>query len=274
MEKKIYCTGCGREIKSGLLYCDRCGRSVKKSRENQAGKSKTKQIEELHRERLNRKERLKEKEKKQREKRKKAKKHARMALPIILIALIGLLSAVAAYISMSSSGGIMHNEDMIAENVSETPAATIPAQLSTGTTADNRNTNFKLFEYNGVSCPYPASYITGTPGTNELMLLTDAAGGAIMSIATQSETGNCKDLMVEYLKTAGDKLSYSRASDNWYSVTVEADGRIMHRKLVIENGTVLLYDFSYGIDSPYAEEYEVCITHLDENFTGSGKDLH
>ena len=106
------------------------------------------------------------------------------------------------------------------------------------------------------------------------MLLTDAAGGAIMSIATQPQTGNGKDLMVEYLKAVGGELLYSRASDDWYVVTVIVDDRIMHRKLVLENGTVPLYDFSYGVDSPYAEEYEVCITNLDENFSGSEKAPH
>lgn len=274
MDEKIYCTGCGREIKSGLLYCDRCGQSVKKSRENQAGKSKAKQIEELHRERLNRKERRKEKEKKQREKKRKVKKHIRVILFIVLIALIAIISAVASYIAMSTGGGIKDRDDEITENIALTPVPTAAAQTSTGTTADNRNTSFKMLEYNGIMCPYPVSFMTGASGGKELMHLADTAGGAVMMISTEENAGNGKEMMVEYLKTAGGELSYSRASDNWYAVTVNTGEQIKHRKLVIKNNTALYYDFIYGTDSPCADEYEICITNLDENFTDGADSLH
>ena len=263
MQEKIYCTNCGREIKNGLLYCDRCGQSVKKSIEKQNTKTKKQQqIEALRKERKNRREKLNEREKKRTINREKHKKNVKILLFIVGILVIALVSAVISYIKTQPT--IKEVDDVVLEDAQN--MATIPPSNRQTSTASTVNTDFKTIEANGIVCPYPETFAESANGIGEVLHLSDSAGGAVMVIAKDNPSGEAKDLMSDYAAHSGGSVTFSRAGDNWYAVTVTVGEQVIHRKYVIKSGLALYYEFTYDINSPSVKEYEECITNLDENF--------
>lgn len=265
MKNKIYCTQCGREIKEGLLYCDRCGQSVKKSIEKQNPKTeKQQQIEALQQERKSRQEKRNQREKKRMINKEKHKKNVKILLFIVGILIIALVSAVISYIKTQPT--IKEVDDVVLEDAEN--MATIPPSSQQTSTASTVNTDFKTIEANGIVCPYPETFTESANGIGEVLHLSDSVGGAVMVIAKDSPSGEAKDLMSEYAAHSGGNVTFSRAGDNWYAVTVTAGEQITHRKYVIKNGLALYYDFTYDTSSASLTEYEECITNLDENFNG------
>ncbi len=263
MQDKIYCTKCGREIKKGLLYCDRCGQSVKKSIEKQSSKTeKQQQIEALHQERKNRNKKRAENEKKRRINREKHRKNVKILLFVVGILVIALASAIIAYIATQPT--IKEVDDAVYEDARN--MATIPPSNRQTSASSTVNTDFRSVEANGIVCPYPETFDESANGIGEVMHLNDSVGGAVMVIAKDTPSGEAKDMMSEYAAHSGGNVSFSRAGDNWYSVTVETEGQITHRKYVIKNGLALYYDFTYDKTSSSAAEYGECINNLDENF--------
>ncbi len=264
-KKKIYCTNCGREIRDGLHYCDRCGQSVKKSLEQQSPKEKRKkQIEQIENNRMSRREKMRERDIKRRKNREKSRKQLRVLLIIVIFLIIGLISAISAFIIMSGSSQIKHVDDTVREDLAASATET-PKEIET--MASGTQTDFKTIEANGISCPYPAGFLPGTSSGNTVLEVSDAKGGAVMAIVKDKPSGtDTAELMMAAASKLGGSLTYSRAGEDWYEITVRNDGMITHRRYVINGGSALYYDFTYDEKSSCAREYEAYITNMDENF--------
>ena len=276
MTEKIYCIKCGRELKDGLLYCDRCGQSVTKSRAQQSkNKSKRARAEEIHREQINRKKRREAKEKKKQAKRRKARRRAAVMCVIVGILILGIVCAVCAYIYMSNNSSIRSVDDVVKEDIAQSPTTTT-GQTTTASVAST-GVGLRVYEYSGISCPYPESFISAPSSGGELMRLTDDIGSAVMTISRGQVSGSgaaaVSDAMTAYYDEVSKlgKVTENRSGSDWYIVTYETDVSIGHRKCVIADGAALQYDFEYDKSSAKAKEYAGLIANLDEVFT-SGQD--
>ena len=273
MTEKIYCIKCGREIKDGLLYCDRCGQSVAKSKAQQSGsKSKRKQAEQIHREQINRKKRREDKEKKKQIKRRKARRRAATMCVVVAVVILGVICAVCAYISMSTQSTIKSVDDVVNEDIAQASPAASTGQATTASVAAT-GMGFRLFEYGGLSCPYPENFAAKPSSGGELMRLEDEIGGAVMTISQERVSGAASDMMTSYYDEASTlgRVTENRSGSDWYIITYETDTSVSHRKCVIGSGTALRYDFEYDKSSAKAKDYASCTASLDEVFT-SGQD--
>ena len=274
MTEKIYCIRCGREIKDGLLYCDRCGQSVTKSKEQQSkSRSNRKQAEQIHREQINRKRRREEKEIKKQAKRRKARKRAAVMSVIAGILILGVVCAVCAFIFMSESLGIKSVNDVVNEDIAKSAPTATTGQLTTSSVSTNTGMSFRNLEFGGLTCPYPESFTYKPTSGGEIERREDAAGGAIMTISSESVSGAARDMMTAYYDEVSQlgSVTENRSGSDWYIVTYETDTSIIHRKCVINENIALMYNFEYDKSSAKAEEYANCIINLDEMFT-SGQD--
>lgn len=275
MAEKVYCTRCGREIKDGLLYCDRCGQSVKKSRERQAPKNGNRaQAERIHREQIERAKRRKEKEFKKQQNRRKATRRVRILAVATGVLVLAVICAAAAYISMSKNSAIISNDDIIKEDIAKSSPAATTSVVTSSSGSSTTDMSFKLFEYNGISCPYPVSFTASPSSGKELMRLNDTAGGAVMVIAQDaaaSAESAARDLMTQYYDEISSlgHVSENRCGSNWYIVTYNAGGITHHRKCVISGAAQLYYDFEYEDSSHMAADYARYIEKLDENFNAA-----
>lgn len=270
IQTKIYCTKCGREIKDGQLYCDRCGQSVKKSMERQgADVNRLKEIERIQAENRNRRQIKEEKELKKQESRKKARKHIKVILFILGILLVALISTVVSYFVMLGNSPIQSTEDVIENDIISQTEEPKNTQQTTGMMGDEYGNIFKTIESNGITCPYPSNFTVSSSGVGEIMHLNDSVGGAVMVIKKDTPKQSPKELMLQCASELGGTIKYSRAGDDYYSVTTEVSNSIIHRKYVMKNGVALYYEFTYGIGSPSVAVYENCIKNLDENFNAN-----
>ena len=96
--------------------------------------------------------------------------------------------------------------------------------------------------------------------------MTDALGGASMTVSQEGKSGAPSDLMRDYARQTGGEVSYSRAGDDWYAVTVTTDDTVYHRKCVLKNGIAVYYDFSYSSMTSTAQKYTEYIDYMDSNF--------
>ena len=273
MSEKIYCIQCGREIKDGLLYCDRCGQSVTKSKQQQSkSKSKRARAEEIHREQINRKKRREAKEKKKQAKRRKARKRAAVMCVIVGILILGVICAVCAYIYMSGNSSIRSVDDVVNEDIAQSAPAVTTGQSTTASVSTN-GMGFRVYEYGGISCPYPESFTSVPPENGEQMRLSDPAGNAVMTISNESVSGAARDMMTAYYDEVSKlgNVTENRSGSDWYIVTYETDTQVIHRKCVINGNSALMYNFEYDKSSAKAKDYESCIENLDGTFS-SGQD--
>ena len=274
MADQIYCIRCGREIKDGLLYCDRCGQSVAKSKEQQSKiKSKRARAEEIHREQINRKKLREAKEKKKQIKRRKARRRAVTLCVIVGILILGVVCAVCAYIAMSGNSSIKSVDDVVNEDIAQSSPAATTSQSTTSAVSSNPNMSFRIYEYGGISCPYPESFESVPSANDELMRLIDEVGGAVITISHMAVSGAARDMMTAYYDEVSQlgKVTENRSGSDGYIVTYETDTTIFHRKCVIKDNVALMYNFEYDKSSAKVKDYESCIENLDETFT-SGQD--
>lgn len=252
----MYCKNCGRQLKEGMRFCDRCGQSVRKNKQIGQSTAKQREIEELKNERLNRKKRLAEKEAKQVRNKKRKKKNGSGFVFFIVVLLIAIVSMIIGY---NIFGG---------GSSKKTPPSASPGVASTITpikSPEVSKNGYATIKVGSVNCPYPATFHSNTTTGNEKLNITDAFGGATMIISQEAKMGEAKDLMAEYASECGS-VSYSRAGNDWYSVTSESGGVITHRKCVVRNGLSVFYDFSYNSDSSSSEKYTEYIEYIDANF--------
>lgn len=255
----MYCKNCGRQLKEGLRFCDRCGQSVRKN--NQNGQlSKREEIEELKAERLNRKRRLQEKEKKQAINKKRRKKKSRTFMFFIVAILIAILSIIIGYNMVDDT----KNSQSAIPDASSTPTATATASASPEQQADKNG--YAKLTISGISCIYPSSFNSNPVSGNEKLNLTDALGGANMTVTQEGKSGNVTELMRDYSTQMGGEVTYSRAGDDWYVITISLDDTIYHRKCILRNGIAVYYDFSYMASASTAQKYEGYINDIDNSF--------
>lgn len=255
----MYCKNCGRQLKEGMRFCDRCGHSVRKSQ--QSGQSaKRQEIEELKAERLNRKKRLAEKEARQSISKKRKKKKGNTFMFLIIIVLIAIVSVIIGYNIFPKGGNVgQPTATMSGNNSSAVPAATPAA------TASGAKSGYAVLTIGNITCPYPSDFHSNTVASGEKLNLTDPLGGAVMIVAQEGKGGVPKDVMMEYA-AQGDNVSYSRAGDDWYAITLEIDGKVNHRKCIIRNGISVYYDFTYDASSSSAKRYQDYIAYIDSSF--------
>lgn len=268
----MYCKNCGKYLEEGTRFCDRCGQSVRKSANSEQA-VRHQNIEELKEERLNRKKRLAEMEARETMKNKKKQKRRRqnrkIAAFLIFVIIIALISIVVAYNSMRSSSALPGGGD----TATPTPAVNTPVNgtqnVSGGTSVtepEAQNGEYRVFEVNNISCPYPADFSKKTVSGNEKLSLVDSIGGGVMSISQeQNVTDTPADLMKEYAGTIGVSPSHSLADKNSYTITSEKNNTIYHRKCIISGNSAIYYDFQYSAMSSSRARYEQCVSYIDKN---------
>ncbi len=250
----MYCKNCGRHLKEGLRFCDRCGQSVRKNQSRQT--SRQQEIEELKAERLNRKRRLENKEAKQALNKKRKKKSNGTVLFIIIILLIALASVLTGLCIGSCDSGKTQSTNTIA-------ATSAPTASPNESVTKN---GYTIFTIGDVKCPYPSDFHSNPLTGKEKLSVTDALGGATMTVSQDGKNGEPKDLMLEYLNEIGGKESYSHAGSEWYSITINSNGKVYHRKCLVRNGITIYYDFIYNEGSASESKYTEYINHIDANF--------
>ena len=87
-----------------------------------------------------------------------------------------------------------------------------------------------------------------------------------MTVSQEGKSGAPSDLMRDYARQTGGEVSYSRAGDDWYAVTVTTDDTVYHRKCVLKKGIAVYYDFSYSSMTSTAQKYTEYIDYMDSNF--------
>ncbi len=86
-----------------------------------------------------------------------------------------------------------------------------------------------------------------------------------MTVSQEGKSGAPSDLMRDYARQTGGEVSYSRAGDDWYAVTVTTDDTVYHRKCVLKNGIAVYYDFIFFNDFN-SSKYTEYIDYMDSNF--------
>lgn len=252
----MYCKNCGRQLKEGMRFCDRCGHSVRKSQQSSQS-AKRQEIEELKTERLNRKKRLAEQEAKQFAKKKRKKKSGNTFAFLIVIVLIAIVSIIIGYNIFPNNGNV--------SQPSATNTATAAPAVSPSATATSAKAGYTMLTIGNITCPYPSDFHSNTVTAGEKLNATDPLGGAVMIVAQEGKGGVPKDMMMEYA-SLGSNVSYSRAGDDWYAITLELDGKINHRKCIVRNGISVYYDFTYDATSSSVKRYQDYISYIDSNF--------
>lgn len=255
----MYCKNCGRQLKDGMRFCDRCGHSVRKSQQS-GQKAKRQEIEELKAERLNRKKRLEEREARQSISKKRKKKKGNTFMFLVIIVLIAIVSVIIGYNIFPNGGNV--SQPKTTPNGTDVTIAPAVSPEASNTTAKN---GYSILTIGNITCPYPSDFHSNTVSGNEKLNMTDPLGGAVMLVAQEGKGGVPKDMMVEYA-SAGGNVTYSRAGDDWYAITLETSDKITHRKCIVRNGISIYYDFTYDASSSSGKRYQDHISYIDSNF--------
>lgn len=268
MRERIYCTGCGREIRDGLLYCDRCGRSVKKSIQQQKP-LKYRQIEEIHKERRERKQRQQEMAAKRKQQKQKALKRTRVLVLVLALLIIALVSSIVAFVKMSGDKSMKDMDDVIRENVeATTEPSEEPENVVTVTTMPDTS-GYAEVAVSGQKISYPSTFTSAAAEGDETARFKDPSGDAEISVGRESVSGSAIDMMSEYFSKTGveGEPDVNSANKTRYLITYTKDGEVIHRKLVIKDGAAVYYDFTYSESSSKKSEYEKYISEMDTLFT-------
>lgn len=272
----MYCKNCGKHLEEGTRFCDRCGQSVRKI-VNSEQAERHRNIEELKEERLNRKKRLAEKEAreemKNNRKKKRRKKNRGFRIFLIIVILIAAASmAITYHLERSDSKNSLDNTQNESVTATSTPSSAdasntaAAAQTSESPEASAGTEDYRVFEINNVGCPYPSSFSKKAVSGNEKLSLVDSVGGAVMSISQeQGVSGTPAELMKEYAGTIGVNPEYSLAAKDNYSITLEKNNTVYHRKCIISGSTAIYYDFQYSTSSSSQARYEQYIEYIDSN---------
>lgn len=289
----MYCKNCGRELKDGMRFCDRCGQSVRQGNKNERA-AKREEIEALKKERLNRKKKMAEleakkaAEKKLRRNQRKALRRNPKFIYITLAVVLIIISSVISYtvnIYNSNSKSWEAQDNSVALNSTAAPTVEPSDTLSTPrptqtplptVAAETENTDvvnadgYRVFKINEkMNFPYPTAFTKKTVSDNVLLNLMDSAGGGSIMLKEDRASGKATEMMKEYAQTLGGTISYSRAGDNWYGITVEKNNFVYHRKCLIVGNDALYYDFQYDKNSVSAVQYTEYITYMDTAFTAA-----
>lgn len=285
----MYCKKCGRRIKEGERFCDRCGQSVRageKQNNGQAHRYPNRQPyhenSELKRKRLEL-----EKEKVQRKQKKQA--HAKRRLFLLIastIVVIAIGSGVISYqlTKKNSEATWKRTDESVQMNSTATPtplmtqtpeasaaAAAVSPEPATQAPSDKIAGQVQLYKdaQNQFVCPYPEEFQSQAP-ENETTLLyrTDPSGGGSVRIGMEpnSQSKAADALLKEYAAAAGGTIAFSRAGTNWYTISIEKNGNLHHRKEYIVNGNLVYYEFTYDMTSSKKSDYDELIAYMDENF--------
>lgn len=264
----MYCKNCGRQLKEGTRFCDRCGQSVRKNNQN-SQTAKRKEIEELKAERLNRKRRLQEKEAKQARNKKRRKSKGNVVIFLVVALLIAIVSVIIGYNMMSPSDnglGTTHNSTNTPASATNKPAETAKVSTTEAPSNSASKNGYSTMTISGVTCVYPSTFNSNPTTGNQKLNVTDALGGATMTVSQEGKSGAPADLMRDYARQTGGEVSYSRAGDDWYAVTITTSDTVYHRKCVLKNGIAVYYDFSYSAMSSATQKYTEYIDYMDSNF--------
>lgn len=281
-----YCKNCGRQLKEGTRFCDRCGRSVRQGRSG-GNLKKQEQIEKLQRERLERKRRQEQRENIE-NKRKERRRRKREKQSKVLLALLGIIAAIViiAVISFVATSKGSENAAWKSNGNESVNTTSVPTMQPSATSVpvspvmpgenDAMNTiagkdDYGVFEIsNDMEIPYPEVFEEEeASGITELFLTDKMGGGATMKVSCEEYPGGTpSDLMKKFATEHDGRITYSLAGSNWYGITVDDDGKISHRKYIIDrsNDCVVHYDFEYKNESDYAEDYAAYIDYIDTEF--------
>lgn len=275
----MYCKKCGRKLEDGMRYCDRCGQSVRQNR-NTGKEARRKEIEELKKERLNRRQKLQEKEKKKQKNRQINKKRINVLAVIFIVLFCILIIAVIVYNATlsESENAVWRTRDGAVElNTttvpSQSPAPTNNANMPTATayalTGEVNADGYREFKHSeSIVLPYPATFEQQRAENGEKLNLYDKSGGASIVLKDEGPvSAQAKALMSEYAKSQSGKVSYSRAGDGWYVVETIENDIVHHRKCLIVNNRTVYYDFTYSTTSSAASTYKRQIEYIDEHFS-------
>ncbi len=281
-----YCKSCGRELKEGVRFCERCGKSVRQGKDNENVK-KQEQIEKLQKDRLERKRRQEyreniEQKRKERAKKKYAK-YNKVVIGVIAVILILLVTSLLSYKMFEPDKEASWVKPEMAQMTDATalptmqPSTTIAPidEVGDGSSDSlgnitNKDDYLVLELQNGMKIPYPEVFEKDEVTGEQKLYATDKFGGDATMIVSYEEYpgGTSSGLMKEYASDVTGEVTYSLAGNNWYGITVDDDGKITHRKYIIdlENDVVVYYDFEYDGDSEFADDYAAYIEYIDKKF--------
>jgi cytoskeletal protein RodZ len=282
----MYCKKCGRRIKDGERFCDRCGQSVRAGEKQKASPRHPSRQPYHENSELKRKRKKLEEQKIQREQQKKVSAKRRLFLLITsMIVVIAVGSGVISYqlTKKNSEATWKRTDESVQMNSTATPvvtqtpavteAAVAPATTEPATQAPSHEiaNQVKLYKdpQSQFSCPYPETFQMQTAEDQKTLLyVTDPAGGGSVRIGLEPNAQNkaADALLKEYAAAAGGTVTFSRAGTNWYTVEVEKNGNLHHRKEYIVNGNLVYYEFAYDMTSPQKADYDEFIAYIDENF--------
>ena len=280
----MYCKKCGRKLEDGMRYCDRCGQSVRQS-ENTGKEARKKEIEELKKERINRKQQLQEAEQLKKEKKEANKKQTNILTLIFIILFCILVVAIVTFtvVTKKSENALWRTRDgSVNLNATDLPSSTpaptdkngakvtpVPTPTAYAVTGEINTDGYREFAVkDNILFAYPATFEQRKAESGEKLNLYDNNGGASILLRDEmAGTEQAKTLMSEYAKAQPVKPSYSRAGNNWYVVETTENDIIHHRKCLIVNGYAIYYDFSYSKTSSSASVYERQIEYMDSHFS-------
>ena len=281
-----YCKNCGRELKDGARFCERCGKSVRHGRKNENVK-KQEQIEKLQKERLERKRKQEQREvienKRKERRREKRARHGKILLALLGIIVAIVVIALVSYMATSKGSEEMSWNNLGIDEAASTalptmqpsstaiPVTPVPKGSSDALSTMTDKDDFGIKKLsNGMEIPYPEVFEKEeTTGNEELNLIDEFGGDATMVVICEEYPGGtASGLMKDYASVLTGEVTDSLAGSNDYTITVEENGEITHRKYIIDrdSDSVVYYDFIYEADSDYAEDYEGYIKYIDERF--------
>ena len=189
---------------------------------------------------------------------------------IIVALLIAIVSVIIGYNMMAPNDnglGTAPTSTNSPASATNTPTDTANNVSSTSSPSNSASKNgYSKMTISGVTCVYPSTFNSNPTTGNQKLNLTDALGGATMTVSQEGQSGAPSDLMRDYARQTGGEVSYSRAGDDWYAVTVTTDDTVYHRKCVLKNGIAVYYDFSYSSMTSTAQKYTEYIDYMDSNF--------
>ena len=197
---------------------------------------------------------------------------------IIVALLIAIVSVIIGYNMMAPNDnglGTAPTSTNSPASATNTPTDTANNVSSTSSPSNSASKNgYSKMTISGVTCVYPSTFNSNPTTGNQKLNLTDALGGATMTVSQEGKSGAPSDLMRDYARQTGGEVSYSRAGDDWYAVTVTTDDTVYHRKCVLKNGIAVYYDFSYSSMTSTAQKYTEYIDYMEEiGGSATGKSL-
>ena len=136
------------------------------------------------------------------------------------------------------------------------------------TVTENTNEDgYKEFEFDGNVFLYPSTFTKGNSGGESRLKVVDSSGDGVIELKIENATDKPQKLMMAFAQSDAEyDVKSSRAGDDWYTIDIQSNTDIIHRKCEVVDGDAISYTFTYPKNSRYASLYKQYIDYLDEKF--------